>query len=221
MSPRAAFRRHVATALLAAIAAAGCAALQSAPATRTFRLAYQPPTASPAPPLPAVVRVMPFGIAAAYNREVFIFRTGAYDVGIDYYDRWITSPATMITDLVARDLAASQTVRAVLQSPSALPSDYELSAHIETFEERDEKGETCTAHLRMRVLLVRSSGEGRSVGMQQNFVGDEPCTRGDVESYVAAMSRATARTSTDIRNALLDAIRRGDGSDGADAHIAK
>lgn len=210
MSPRAALRRHVATALLAGIAAAGCAAFQSAPAARTFRLAYQPPAASPAPPVPAVVRVMPFGIATAYNREVFIFRTGAYDVGIDYYDRWITSPATMITDLVARDLAASQTVRAVLQSPSALPSDYELSAHIETFEERDE-GETCTAHLRMRVLLVRAAHDGRSVAIQQNFVADEPCTRGDVDSYVAAMSRATDRTSTDIRNALLDAIRSGAG----------
>jgi ABC-type uncharacterized transport system auxiliary subunit len=190
------------------VVAAGCAAFQAAPAARTFRIAYQPPVASTAAPLPVVVRVMPFGIAAPYNREVFVFRTGVYDLGIDYYNRWIASPATMLTDLVARDLAASQTVRAVLQSPSALPTDYELSAQIETFEERDEDN-ACTAHLRLRALLVRAARDGRSVAMQQDFVVDEPCVRGDVESYVAAMSRATERTSTDVRGALLDAIRSG------------
>lgn len=207
MSPRTARCRCIAGALLAALCAAGCAVFKSPPETRTFRIAYPPPAASTAPPLPAVVRVLPFGVAAPYNREVFVFRNGPYDVGLDYYDRWIASPATMITDLVARDLAASQSVRAVLQSPSALPSDYELSAQIETFEERDED-DACTAYLRMRALLVRSAREGRSVAMQQSFVAEEPCRRGDVDSYVAAMSRAAERTSTDIRTALLDAINR-------------
>ncbi len=199
--------RCAAIALFAAAGVAGCAAINSPPAPRTFRLAYLPPTPSTAAPLPVVVRVMPFGVAAPYNREVFVYRTGPYDVGIDYYDRWISNPATMLTDLVARDLAASQSVRAVLQSPSALPSDYELSAQIETFEERDDE-DTCAAHLRLRALLVRSMRGDRSVAMQQNFVVDEPCARGDVDSYVAAMSRATERVSTDVRNALLDAVQR-------------
>ncbi len=202
---RRARRWATATALVAVVGAAGCAALSSATPARTFRLTYAPPSPSESPPLAVVVRVMPFTIAATYDRQPFVYRTGPYDVGFDHYNRWLAAPATMITDLIARDLAAAKVVRAVLQSPSALPSDYELSGHVETMEERDEDA-GCTGHLRARVLLVRAGREGRSVVFQDSLVADEPCTRGNAESYVAAMSRATERLSTDIRAALIEAI---------------
>ena len=89
---------------LAVLCLAGCASLRSAPPVRTFRLTYRPPEPSGAAPLPATVRVMPFGIVSAYDSQAFLYRTGPYDVGIDYYNRWVGNPSTMITDLVARDL---------------------------------------------------------------------------------------------------------------------
>jgi ABC-type uncharacterized transport system auxiliary subunit len=152
------------------------------------------------------VRVLPFGIATAYDSQSFLYRSGAYDVGIDYYNRWVGNPAHMITDLVVRDLAASKTVTAVVQTPSVLPADYELSGHIETLEERDE-GSACTAHLRLRIVLDRVSSQGhRYVVLQEGFTADAPCTPGDPESYAAAMSNAVQRVSDQIRAALLTGI---------------
>lgn len=185
---------------------AGCAALRTAPESRTYRLAYIPPEPTGAPPLPVTVRVMPLGIAAAYDSLSFIYRTGPYDVGVDPYNRWITNPAGMITDLIGRDLAAAKSVRAVLQGPSAVPYDYELSGQIETLEERDEAA-ACSGHLRLRIVLVRVPPKGsRYVVTQDGITADAPCSPGRPESYVEAMSRAVQQVSDAIRAAVLAAI---------------
>jgi len=198
-------------ALLCAIAAAlllgGCAAVRAGQTVRTYRLSYPPPKPLPPPPLPVTVRVMPFGVAVAYQSEAFVYRTARYDIGVDPYNRWISSPAGMITDLLARDLSGSHAVQVVLQSPSALPADYELGGHIETLEERDQDG-GCMAHLRVRAFLVFVPRRGaREVAQQADFSIDEPCTAGDAESFVAAMSRAVQQVSDQVRAAILEAMR--------------
>jgi ABC-type uncharacterized transport system auxiliary subunit len=189
---------------LAVLCLAGCASLRSAPPVRTFRLTYRPPEPSGAAPLPATVRVMPFGIVSAYDSQAFLYRTGPYDVGIDYYNRWVGNPSTMITDLVARDLAASKTVLAVFQEPTAVPVDYELTGYIETLEERDQ-GSDCTAHLRVRISITHVTREQRRVVLQENLVADTPCTAGDAESFAAAMSQSVEQISERIRALLREA----------------
>jgi ABC-type uncharacterized transport system auxiliary subunit len=197
-------RSHAA--LAAALLLAGCTALQAVPQVRTFRITYRPPEALAALALPVTVRVLPFGIASAYDSQSFLYRTGPYDVGIDYYNRWVGDPAHMIADLVARDLAAANVVTAVVQTPSALPTDYELSGHIETLEERDE-GSSGTAHLRLRTVLVRVPPQGpRYVVLQEGDAADAPCTPADPASYAAAMSSAVQQVSDHIRAGLVQAI---------------
>jgi cholesterol transport system auxiliary component len=197
----------------AAVAAAlvlltGCAATRSAPPVHTFGLTYPAPEPERSTPLPVVVRVLPFGIASTYDQKGFVYRSGAYGVSVDYYNRWVGYPASLVTDLVARDLAASKSVQAVLQTPSALPSDYEITGRIETLEEGDEGG-SCSAQLRLRIVLVAAPSAGaRQVVMQDAFAADEPCRRGDPTSYAEAMSRAVQRASDAIRAAVLQAIEQ-------------
>lgn len=192
-------------AALALLLLAGCAAMRPGPEMRTYRLAYPPPDPSAATPLPVTVRVMPFGIAAAYDSLAFIYRASAYDVGTDPYNRWIANPASMIADLVARDLAASKTVRAVLQAASAVPYDYEVSGHVETFEERDEG--SCSAMLRVRVALAHVPPRGpRAVVMQDIFSAEPPCSEASAHGYAEAMSRAVQQVSDEIRAAVLRTI---------------
>jgi ABC-type uncharacterized transport system auxiliary subunit len=185
---------------------AGCAALREAPQTRVYRLAYPPPPPSDAPPLPVTVRVMPFGIAAAYDSLAFIYRSGAYDVGTDPYNRWIANPATMIADLIARDFAASKTVQAVLQATSAVPFDYELSGQVETLEERDDAN-SCSAMLRVRIALARVPQRGpRSVALQDIFIAEAPCAHPSAHGYAEAASHAVQQVSDAARAAVLRVV---------------
>src|SRR5262249_10839077 len=67
----------------AALLLGGCAAVRAGQTVRTYRLSYPPPKPLPPPPLPVTVRVMPFGVAVAYQSEAFVYRTARYDIGVD------------------------------------------------------------------------------------------------------------------------------------------
>jgi ABC-type uncharacterized transport system auxiliary subunit len=195
-------RHSIALILLLPLLAA-CGALRTRPPEEMYRLAYPPPAPNGSG-VPATLRVLPFGIAAAYDRLNFVYRDGPYDVGIDSYHRWIAGPSGMITDLLARDLSASDTFQAVLQAPSALAPNYELSGWVETFEERDDEG--CMAHVRVRLLFVRVPDRGtRQVLFEESLTGDEACTRGDGASFAEAMSHAVQHLSEDLRTRVVAA----------------
>ena len=198
-----------------AVLLSGCAAVRSTPPVRTFRLDYPPPSPSATAPLPFTVRVVPFGIAAAYDHPGFTYRIGDSEAGVDYYNRWIDNPARLIADLIARDLAASKRVQAVLQAPSALPADYEINGQVEAIEEEDEPT-GCVAHVRVRIIVVRATVEGRRrVLLEESVAADDPCTRGAPESYAQATSRAVEQVSEQLRGAALDAIERDAGGQGS------
>jgi uncharacterized lipoprotein YmbA len=186
---------------------ASCSVVRSTPAVRTYRLDYPPPAPDPSPEAAPTLRIVPFGIASLYDRQGFVYRDGRYDIGVDSYNRWLTAPAGMITDLIARDLAATRQFSAVLQGASSLAASYELNATIEELEERPDGG--CSAHLRLRVLFVKLPDKGRRrVVFEDVLSADDPCTHGDPESFVAAMSRAVQRVSEQLQGQMRAATAR-------------
>ncbi|MGH7786380.1 MAG: ABC-type transport auxiliary lipoprotein family protein [Candidatus Binatia bacterium] len=171
----------------------GCAALQPAPAQRVFVLEYPPPPVA-ARRIDAVLRVVPFGSDAVYDRQGFVYREGPYEIAIDSYNLWVAAPASLITDLVARDLAAAGRFTAVLSAPSALAAQYELSAQVEVFEERAE--DSCSARAGLRALLIQSPARAaRRVVFEETFTAAEPCDGSGADAFAAAMSRAVQRVS--------------------------
>lgn len=190
--------------LAGAVALAGCSAMTSPPAVRSFGLDYPPPAAG-GPATDATVRVVRFGIATLYDRLGFVYREPGNAIGVDPYNRWASDPASMVTDVLARDLAASRRYRAVLQQPSALVANYELSGEIETFEERATNG--CAAVLRMRMVLTRLPERGQRVVVYDAVLeAEEPCRPGDPAAFAAAMSRALDRVSTELQAGVAAAV---------------
>ena len=186
---------------------AGCLNLRvPSPEIRDYRLDYAPPVIGGAP-LPVVLRVAPFRAATVYARESIVYRENPYSTGTYFYHRWMANPASMVADLVARDLSASGLYRAVQQGPSMLVSDYELAAELDEIEEQiTAKG--CVAHLSMRVLVtrMRATQEGDPVVLRNSYVADEPCARDDPQDLAAAMSRAMEEISTRLQRDLHAAI---------------
>ena len=195
------------TMLLAILACtAGCLGLKvPAPEVREYRLDYPPPAIS-AQPLPVVVRIAPFGTAAAYDRAAIVYRADAYATGAHFYERWVAHPASMIADLLARDLASAGIYQAVQQGASTLPSDYDLNGRIEEIEERVTPN-GCLAHLRLRVLLTHARARDSSgVVFQKTYEADEACAGNEAEQFVAAMSVALQTISLSLQRDVHDAI---------------
>jgi ABC-type uncharacterized transport system auxiliary subunit len=197
-------RRGAALLVLSAMLA-GCVHLsQPAPQIRDYRLAYDPAAPTGAP-LPVILGIPSLRVAAVYDREPIVYRDGEHATGTYFYERWSANPGDMVADLLARDFADSGLYRAVQRGPSLLPIDYQLTGIINEIEERIAGG-TCTAHLALRVLLVRVSGNGNPVRLKKDYAGHEPCACNQPRALAAAMSRVLERISAQLQQDVYDAI---------------
>ncbi len=193
--------------LVLAAVVAGCFRLsQPSPDIREYHLDYPSPAVA-GERLPVTLRIAPLGVAAMYDRQAIAYSDGSYSGGTYYYARWSTNPSSMITDLLARDVVASQLYRAVQQGPPTVPADYQLGGEIEEIAERTGTA-GCTARLRLRVLLVRVRAAATPVVSQTVFAAEEPCTCNDVRALAQAMSQALARISTQLQEAVYDGIAK-------------
>lgn len=195
-----------AVSLLTLVLLAGCVHLtQPAPQVHDYRLDYPAPSPG-GTPLPVTVYVAPFGVASIYDREAIVYREDNYSTGRYYYHRWSSNPGDMIADLLARDLAAAHLYRAVQQRTEQVPNDYLLSGEVEEIEELPTPP-ACSAHLRLRVLLVRTrAGAGAPSLLQRTYTADDPCPCNDARALAEAMSRGLARTSAQLQHDVYDAI---------------
>jgi ABC-type uncharacterized transport system auxiliary subunit len=192
--------------MIALFGLVGCVQLaQPAPQVREYRLDYASPVVE-GRPLPATIRVAPFGVTTVYDRQAIVYRDSTYATGAFVHARWSTNPGSMVADLLARDLAISGLYRAVQQGPSILPSDYQLSAHIEQIEER-AGDDGCSAQLRLRALLLRSrAAESDPVVLRNSYAESEPCPCNDAAGLAAALSQALQRLSSRLQHDVYEAI---------------
>lgn len=197
--------RHAARLGVALACLAGCVRLTvPTPHVHEYRIDYPPPQID-GPPLPVVLRIAPFRVAAAYAGDAIVYRSGDFETDSYVYHRWATNPGNMIADLLARDFAASGRYRAVQQGPSLLPSDYVLTATIEEIEERSV-ATGHSAHLRLRVLLFTSRAPSGEPVWQRIYDVDQPCLGMGVSDFVAAMSRAVEGVSAQVQREVYEAI---------------
>ncbi len=188
-----------------AFSLAGCIRLGSpSMPVHEYTLGYEPPVLEGAA-LPVVLRLSPLRMASAYAGGAIVYRDSEHEISSYHYQRWFTDPASMVTDLLGRDLVASGLYKAVQQGPSALRSDYELSGEIEEIEERTSGG--CSAHLRATLLLLHvPPAEDNRVVFQRTYTADERCDRNDTSGFVEAMSRALYQISMRVQNDVFEAI---------------
>ncbi len=174
-----------------------------APPIRYYKLDYPPPPAA-SRTTPVVVQVLPLQTAADYDRNAIVARDSQHEVERYYYSRWSSAPARMVGDLIQRDLADSGAFEAVVQGATPVRADYTLSGIIETIEQTAAGG--CSARLRARFTLADNATSATPVLFQRVFEQVEPCGGDEVDDVVAAMSRALARLSAELRDAMIAAI---------------
>jgi ABC-type uncharacterized transport system auxiliary subunit len=175
------------------------------PLVRDYRLDYTPAEIS-GTPVPMILRVSGLAVGAVYDRESIVYRENDYATGTYFESRWSANPGSLVTDLLARDFAASRLYKAVQQGPSPLPSDYQLNGEIEEIEEL-MTGSNCAAHLRLRVTLVRTRRLAADpVALQKTYASDEASACNAPPELVASMSRAMARISAQLQRDVYEAI---------------
>ena len=98
------------TLLCCALAAllAACSAITRAPAVRQTFLIEPAPLSAVTQSQPGALRVGTISVAAPFRGKSFVFRIDELRYETDYYDEFLVTPASMLTDQTARALVRAR-----------------------------------------------------------------------------------------------------------------
>ncbi len=185
-------RAGIAIACAAIGLAAGCG---TSPPSRFYTLG---PTVAPAASTSSlVVAVGPVTIPAVVDRPEFVVNTGPNEVKIDDFNRWASPLQDNLTRAIADNLSALLGTSRVIRFPQpiAVEPDYRVVVEVRTFESAPGDAATLDA-----VWTVRRSKDGRT--QTGRTTAREPVADKGYDALAAAHSRAVARASKDIADAI-------------------
>ncbi len=187
-------RRLAVVTTLCALAtlAAGCA---STPASRFYTLSAAVTPAATSSDLS--VAVGPVSVPAAVDRPQIIVSTGPNEVRLDEFNRWASPLQDNISRVVAENLVAMLGTPRVTLFPQTLSADADFRAAIEVQRFESAPGEAATLDAVWTVSRTKSgkSQTGRTTVR-------EPAPEKGFDALAAAHSRAVARLSRDIADAV-------------------
>ena len=181
------------------ILAAGCA---STPASRFYTLRAAPTPAATSSDLS--VAVGPVSVPAVVVRPQIVVSTGPNRVWLDEFNRWASPLQNSISRVVAENLVAMLGTPRVTLSPQTLSADADYRAAIEVQSFESAPGEAASLDA---VWTVSRTKDGKSQ-MGRTTVR-EPAPEKGYDALAAAHSRALARLSRDIADAVRALDRSG------------
>jgi uncharacterized lipoprotein YmbA len=181
------------------ILAAGCG---STPSSRFYTL-----SATPAPagtPSDISVAVGPVTIPAVIDRPQIVVSAGPNQVRLDEFNRWAAPLQSNISRVVADNLAAILGTSRVSLFPQTMSAaaDYRVAIQVQSFDSAPGDAATLDA-----VWTVSRSKDGRSQTGRTALREASPS--GGYDGVAAAHSRALARMSRDITDAIQALARSG------------
>lgn len=181
------------------ILAAGCAAT---PASRFYTLSAATTPAAVSSDL--WVAVGPVSVPAAVDRPQIVVRTGPNQVRLDEFNRWASPLPDNIARAVAENLAAMLgTPRVTLSSQTVSgAADYRAAIEVQRFE--SALGEQATLDA---VWMINRTKDGKSQTGRTTV--REPAPEPSYDALAAAHSRALARLSRDMADAVRVLDRSG------------
>jgi uncharacterized lipoprotein YmbA len=174
-----------------AVLVAGCAS----PPSHFYTLSRT--AAASAPTLNVSVVVGPVSIPAIVDLPQIVVSTGPNQVFLNEFERWASPLQNNISRVVAEDLVAilgTPRVSLFQQSLNA-SADYHVAIEVQSFESAPGEAATLNA-----VWIVRRTKDAKSETGRTTV--REPTVQKDYDALAAAHSRALARMSQDIADAI-------------------
>jgi uncharacterized protein len=182
---------------LCAIAAlvAGCSSTPSH--FYTLNRVEAPPTSPAAKPSELSVVVGPVSIPAIVDQPQIVISTGPNQVTMDEFNRWASPLQNNISRVVAENLVVMLGTPRVSLFQQSLNADaaYRVAIEVQTFESAPGEAATLNA-----VWVVRRTADGKAETGRTTV--REPAQDKSVDAIAAAHSRALARMSQDIAEAI-------------------
>ena len=179
--------------LAVAMIAWGCG---STPASRFYTLSAAPPASRPAVASDLSVAVGPVSVPLTVDRPQMVVTLNSNQVRLDELNRWASPLANNVARVVAENLVSMLGTPHVILSPQTANVDYRAAIEVQRFESAPGEAATLDA-----VWTVSHDADGRS--RTGRTTAREAAPDGSYDGLTAAHSRAVARLSRDIADAVL------------------
>jgi ABC-type uncharacterized transport system auxiliary subunit len=189
--------------VLLSLLEAGC--LDSRP-VHYYTIEAPPAPITPGAPAGPVLMVGNISMPPGLQDGRIRYRVGSNEVGAYQFHRWTERPGTMISESLVQALRASGKYRSVMESSSAVASDYQLRGELYEFDEVDR--DTIQTCISLRVDLV--SEKTRRVVWGNLVKHEEPVRSKSVQEVVASLDRnlqAVVKETADGIGHFLEAQR--------------
>jgi ABC-type uncharacterized transport system auxiliary subunit len=150
-----------------------------------------------AQPYALTLLVAPITASHLYRGDRVVYSTRS-EMGTYEYQRWAEPPSEMIAEMLVRALRESGRYHAVYSQTSSAHGDYLLRGHLYDFKEIS--GGSLLGRLTLE-LELRELKTGATV-WTHFYTYDEPVTRKDVPSVIAALDRNARRGISEFATSL-------------------
>ena len=183
----------------------GLAVSCGAPKTSFYRLHYPIADRASSPASEATLGVERFRAANLLRQDRIVYSTADNQLNYYQYHRWAEDPATMVTNLVIRELAGRHLFRDVAHFRPEHERDYYLRGRVLVLEEQD-RGPSVSVRVALEVELVKA--KTGAVIWSGRAERERPVPRKDVTSVVEEMGRATEEAIGQLADGIAQATQR-------------
>ncbi|MDH4203054.1 MAG: ABC-type transport auxiliary lipoprotein family protein [Phycisphaerae bacterium] len=136
----------------------------------------------------AILVVLPFSIAPAFEGKGVVSRVSENRYESDFYNEYFVSPAQMITERTRNWLSESGCFAQVLSPVSSVQPTHILEGHVRTMVLDVRDSAKPRAELEITFFLLEQLKHDRTIRFQQTYSVSHAMESGSVQDYMAAQS---------------------------------
>ena len=204
---KASIPRHCVLALLALSAA--CVSLEkSYPDKRYFVLEADANLTPSNPSANETLQVSNIRVSPRYADRSFVYRTSEAGYESDFYNQFLVSPDSLITDEVRKDLATSQVFKYVISASNQSQPSYVLEGTVNALYGDFRNANSPRAVLEMEFFLTSEIPAKPGILMQKRYAKSLPLTDRSPEALVKGWDQALGEILTALRADLKAATEK-------------
>ena len=181
----------------------GCAPKKNYPERRYYVFDVSHPKEASSPPHDAVLSVRRFRVSPRYEGKGFVYRDGDLSYQSDFYNEFLISPGSLLTEEVRQWLVSSDLFQHVVDSSSHLEATYFLEGNVTALYGDYREAAAPTAVLDIQFFLINDVAARSEVVFQKEYREavslDGPSAKALVSGWNTALRQILTTLEQDLR----------------------
>jgi cholesterol transport system auxiliary component len=158
-----------------------------------------------------VLMVRTFRVSDRFENSQLVYRTGPLSYESDFYNQFLSSPGSLITEEVRQWLGASGVFANVVSAGSRMEARYVLEGNVAALYGDYTSKDAPAAVLEMQFFLIGRAGSGNSIAFHKTYAVTKPLASSGPPALVEGLSACLTEVLKALEADLGEAVPTGAG----------